>query len=340
MDPVSQAVLGAAAAQAAFGRRLGRTATACGVVGGMLADADVVIRSAADPLVAMEYHRHFTHALVFVPVGGLLAALPFLLTRAGRRRWRAVLGASTIAYATHAPLDALTSYGTLLFWPFSRERIALDWLSIIDPLFTLPLLALVVAAWAWQRPRFAAAGLLFAAAWAVFGAVQHARATAVQVAVAASRGHRIEHGRTTPTLGNLVLWRSVYVAGGALWADAVRVAPFGRTAFVPGESVLHVVAPTAPAGVDPERAARDFARFAWFADGLVARHRGEPTVLADMRYSLRTEGFEPLWGIRFLPSPAPPRVEWVELMLERRDGFGELWSLLRGASDRLVDAPG
>lgn len=337
MDPISQGVLGAAAAQAAFGSRLGRTATACGVVGGMAADLDVVIRSAADPLVAMEYHRHFTHALAFVPIGGLLAALPFLLTRSGRQRWRAVLGAATVAYATHAPLDALTSYGTLLFWPFSRERVALDWLSIVDPLFTLPLLALVLAAWAWQRPRLAGAGLLFAAAWAGLGALQHARAESVQTQLAASRGHAVEHGRTTPTLGNLVLWRSVYVANGSLWADAVRVAPFGRAAFVPGQSVPHVAAPPDDAHGDRDRIVRDFARFAWFADGLVARHPADTTVLADMRYSLRTEGFEPLWGIRFLASPVPPHLEWLDIMLERRDRFGDLWAVLRGSSERLVE---
>ena len=51
-----------------------RRAAFIGLVAGVLADADVFIR-ADDPLIVLEYHRHFTHALLFVPVGALIAAL-------------------------------------------------------------------------------------------------------------------------------------------------------------------------------------------------------------------------------------------------------------------------
>jgi len=78
VDPVSQAVVGAAAAQVFLTDRLGKQAFACGAVGGLLPDSDVLIRSTADPLLAVEMHRHFTHALALVPIGGLIAALPFL----------------------------------------------------------------------------------------------------------------------------------------------------------------------------------------------------------------------------------------------------------------------
>ena len=37
-------------------------------------------------------------------------------------------------------LDAATSYGTRLFWPFSDERAGWDWIAIVDPAFTVPLL--------------------------------------------------------------------------------------------------------------------------------------------------------------------------------------------------------
>ena len=91
MDPVSQAVVGAAAAQVFLTDRLGKQAFACGAVGGLLLDSDVLIRSTADPLLAVEMHRHFTHALALVPIGGLIAALPFLGMRDNRRRWRAII---------------------------------------------------------------------------------------------------------------------------------------------------------------------------------------------------------------------------------------------------------
>lgn len=122
MDPVSQAVVGATAAQFALTDRLGKRAFACGAVGGLLPDLDVLIRSAADPLLAVEMHRHFTHALAMVPAGGAIAALPFLMTRDNRQRWRAIVAACTLGYASHAPLDVLTSYGTLWLGPMRSKR--------------------------------------------------------------------------------------------------------------------------------------------------------------------------------------------------------------------------
>src|SRR5690606_3510751 len=124
MDPVTQGLLGAAAAQVLLGRRLGRRAWLYGAVGGMAADLDVLIRSSDDPLVALRYHRHFTHSLAFVPVGGVLSALPWVLrTRFAEHRRSIVLG-TTAGYATHALLDAFTSYGTMLWWPLSQARVA------------------------------------------------------------------------------------------------------------------------------------------------------------------------------------------------------------------------
>ncbi len=41
----------------------------------MAADLDVLIKSSTDPLLALEYHRHFTHSLLFIPVGALVCTL-------------------------------------------------------------------------------------------------------------------------------------------------------------------------------------------------------------------------------------------------------------------------
>jgi len=92
MDPLTHALLGATAAQAALGHRLGRRAWLPGALGGLLPDADILIRSTADPLLAIEYHRHFTHAFAFIPVGGVVAASPWLVQRRYRADWRPLTG--------------------------------------------------------------------------------------------------------------------------------------------------------------------------------------------------------------------------------------------------------
>jgi inner membrane protein len=339
VDPVSQAVVGAVAAQAAFTRRLGARAALYGAVGGALADADVLIRSAADPLLAVEMHRHFTHSLAFVPLGGVLAALPFLVRRGGREHWRAIVAACTLGYATHAPLDILTSYGTLWLWPFSRERLELDWMSIVDPLFTLPLLLLCLLAALRASRRIALAAVAFGLLYIAAGGVLHERTATVASSLAASRGHSVTHARAMPTLGNLLVWRSAYVADGAIHADAIRVAPWAAPAVLAGASVALVDAP--PLAEDAPvalrlRYERDFGRFSWFADGFVARDPADPTVLGDMRYSLSTEGFAPLWGVRFHADGRAVPVEWVSMTGHRgRDGLAELWQLVTGRSPRL-----
>src|SRR5262245_54624375 len=126
MDSITQGVLGAAVAQSIMSRRLPRGAGLIGAIGGMAADLDILIRSSNDPTLAWLFHRHFTHSLFFIPIGGLIAAIPFLLMDRFKGFKREVVMASMIGYATHAPLDIFTSYGTQLFWPFSNYRVALD----------------------------------------------------------------------------------------------------------------------------------------------------------------------------------------------------------------------
>ena len=143
MDPVTQGALGASWAEpAGRGGQLGAAAV-IGAAAGMAPDLDLLIRSRTDPLLAIELHRHFTHAFAFVPVGALVCAI-LLYPLIGRSlRFRVCYGFSLLGYASHGLLDACTGYGTLLLWPFSSERIAWDLVSVIDPLFTVPLIACV-----------------------------------------------------------------------------------------------------------------------------------------------------------------------------------------------------
>ncbi|MBK9705794.1 MAG: metal-dependent hydrolase [Acidobacteria bacterium] len=155
MDPITQGILGAAASQSIMKRRLPKGAGWIGAVGGVAADLDVLIHSASDPTIGWLYHRHFTHSLAFIPVGGFLAALPFLFLTRFKNHRRDVILSSIIGYATHGLLDAFTNYGTQLFWPFSNHRVAWDWIGIVDPIYTLILL---VGVWLTARSSANEAG--------------------------------------------------------------------------------------------------------------------------------------------------------------------------------------
>ena len=150
MDPLTQGLLGATIGQAAYGRRLGRSAIVWGALGGMLPDIDVVA-SAAGPMGEFLYHRGPTHSLWFGPVSGAL--LGYWLWQHGRQRgapgtradW---VGLMILAIFTHPLLDLFTTYGTQLLSPLSNHRFALDAVAIIDPIYTLMLVGAVgVGAW-------------------------------------------------------------------------------------------------------------------------------------------------------------------------------------------------
>lgn len=330
MDPLTQGLLGGAAAHVVFGRRLGSRALLIGAAGGVLPDADVFIRSAADPLLAVEVHRQFTHALAFIPFGGFIASLPWLVRRANRALWKTIAGAAIVGYATHGVLDACTTYGTQLLWPFSDARVAWDAISVIDPIFTLTLLVGTIAAAMRRSPRRAAIALGLCLVYLFAGAVQRDRASRVQEQLAAAREHPIARGKVFPTIGNNLVWRSLYRSGDMLYVDRIRVPWFGEPRFSPGTSVRVVREDgLAPAEKSVPRVVEDFRRFRWFSDGWLARDADDPSVIGDVRYSMRTDAFDAIWGIRFHPGRAIP-TEWVNHSRSRKVDLGDLWNEISG----------
>lgn len=342
MDVITHGLLGGVAAQAVAGRVLPRSAWLIGLAAGMAPDLDVFIRPASDPLGGITYHRHFTHALAFIPIGALLAAALFLPWRRFAGRRGAVFLAALVGYATHGLLDTCTTYGTVLLWPFSEARLSWDLIGIIDPLFTgVLLVGLVVAARLKQHTRrIAVTACGLAVAYLVVGAVQQARVLAVQRELAAARGHKIERGRAMPTPINLVLWRSLYEAEGRLWADSVRVS-FVRSATVRvGASAPRLtLAELESNGPLTPPARRLFQRFNWFADGYVAYDAAGNGTIGDMRYSARPDVFASAWGIQLPSGDESPAHGFVRLSGARSEGFGYMWNALLGRDRGFLPLP-
>lgn len=156
MDIVTQALLGAASAQAVAGRRLGRRATYWGALGGVLPDLDILARALWGPWSGMLHHRGVTHSLWFGPVIGPI--LGYGVWRYCRRsapdsdvghpgaapQLRAWMLLFLVSLWTHPMLDVFTAYGTQLLAPFSRQRFAFNGVGIVDPFYSLVLLVGVV----------------------------------------------------------------------------------------------------------------------------------------------------------------------------------------------------
>jgi inner membrane protein len=327
MDPISHAALGGACAQSGSRQSKLPAAMIVGCLAGMAPDVDFVIRSSTDPLLFLEYHRHFTHSLAFIPIGSLICAAalhPFA------RKWLSLLECylfSLLGYATHGLLDACTTYGTLLFWPFSSQRVAWDNVSVVDPAFTLPVIVLIAIAYRRRRPWLARAALVYAVAYLGLGLLQEQRALDVGAALARSRGHAAHRARAMPTIGNLVLWRHVYEYEGRFYVDAIRVA--ANSSVFEGSSLERFDAAALP-WLDPSSTqARDIERFRRFADGYLGVAAGNPNRLVDLRYSALPNDVIGIWGIVLDPgATADAHVAFTTSLTASQGGFRALRRML------------
>ncbi len=334
MDILTHGLLGGTLAQSCSRKSETRIATIVGFLAALLADADALIRSAADPLLTLEYHRQFTHSLVFIPAGALLASLilwPVFKAFGHPLGFRRIYLYALLGCATSGLLDACTSYGTHLLWPFTDARIAWSIVPIFDPLCSLILGAAMFVGLRWSKTLPARIGLLLAAAYLSVGWFQHQRAEDTMRAIIVLRGHEAEKLTVKPTMGNLLLWRSIYRDGGIYYVDAVRAGVGETTRVYPGNTVrafdlsrdLPALAPTSVLH-------RDIRRFDFFSDGYLALHPEDPGLLGDVRYAMLPTIVRPLWGIRLDMQHPEAHVQFETSRRMSRQEIDRFIGMLRG----------
>ncbi|HYF60165.1 MAG TPA: metal-dependent hydrolase [Burkholderiaceae bacterium] len=329
MDSLTQFVLGASVAAATTGRRspTGR-AVLWGGVCGTLPDLDAFVRY-GDPILDMVLHRSHSHGLFWLAIAslplGLLAALVFR----ERDRWRRWWAATALALLTHPLLDAMTVYGTQLARPFSDHPFAVGSIFIIDPMYTVPLLVGMVAAWRMREHRglaWNAAGLALSTAYLAWSALAQQHVETIVARELARRSIAAERVLVTPTAFNTVLWRVLvverdgYREGFLSLLDDLDRIDFDR--FDRGAPLL------ASAGALPMPA-----RLADFAHGFVAMaERDGRATITDLRM-----GQEPFYVFRFVVarreggawSPVSPS-ELVGGRPELGRGLDWLWRRMQG----------
>mgnify|MGYP005841262201 CR=1 FL=1 len=305
MDTVTQIGLGAAVGEAVLGRRIGRRAMLWGGVGGLLPDLDVLV-PLGDAVRNVTYHRGPSHSLfvlaAFTPLLVYLILKIHPRTAVYRARW---LWLVFLAFVTHVLLDCLTVYGTQIFWPLSTPPVMWSTLFIIDPAYSLPLLAGVMAALVMSRSR--GGGHLVNSICLVLSTLYilwsiGAKLHVEQAARDSLRQQNIGYSAllTTPTAFNTLLWRILamsddgYYEGYYSLVDSKRGLAFVR--YPVNRDLL--------AGVEGHWPVK---RLQWFTHGFYAVQRvGEEIVMTDLRM-----GMEPDYTFRFRvamagdPHPVP-----------------------------------
>lgn len=302
MDSLTQMVLGAAVAAAVVPAKMRRRALVYGAALGTLPDLDVLVRY-ADPVSNMTLHRSYSHSLLLLPFVAIvlwwLARRYDAAVAAAPRRW---LAAFLLALVTHPLLDAFTIYGTQLWWPIDPTPIGLGSMFIIDPLYTLPLLIVVILVALRPKPNASPRGE-FALPWAL-----GLSSTYLMWSVLAQQ-FVLERARSDPNRPNspdsmllatpapftTLLWRVIQRQPGSF--DEAYMSLLADSAPVPW--VRH------PSRDDlrPQLAGHPpYDRLAWFNQGWYSLHAADQRViLSDLRM-----GSEPLYVFAFALAEQTP----------------------------------
>tara|TARA_Y100000994_G_scaffold20447_1_gene14943 strand:- start:368 stop:1375 length:1008 start_codon:yes stop_codon:yes gene_type:complete len=295
MDPISQGAVGALAAQASARTKHITKITLIGCLAGLAPDLDVLIQSPEDPILFLEYHRQFSHSLIFIPFGSLIVAVAVSAFFKGSINFKTIYFASFMGYATHGLLDACTSYGTQLFWPFSTERVSWNNISIVDPLFTLPVIFLIIVALKTKKKLIS----LMAVGWSVIylslGLIQYERTLSAAIKLADSRGHNAQRLTLKPSFGNIVLWKAIYQTDKNYYVDAIRTTYSSQwcsgTTIEKFEYDYHT-----PLLDRKSQQGKDIERFRWFSQDYLG-FDSDSSLITDIRYSMLPNEVSPMWGL-------------------------------------------
>lgn len=239
MDSFTQIVLGAAVGNAVLGKKIGNKALLYGAIAGTIPDLDVVFGKFTDTITAIEWHRGFSHSILFcIVMSPLLGRLVNKLERKLNLGWKPWAKLFFWGLFTHSLLDAFTTWGTQIFWPLDIH-IAFNSIFVIDPLYTVPFLVCTVGAMFFKRTskkrqRLNNLGLILSSCYLLVAVAVKLIVTHKFEAALQEQGIVYSEISTRPSPMNIVLWNAnIATADSYLISDysVFDTAPITFTAY-------------------------------------------------------------------------------------------------------------
>lgn len=301
MDSITQGLLGATIAQAAYRERLGGRAVVWGAICAVAPDFDFLAGLAGD-WAGLMHHRGLSHSLL------VLTAVTPLVGWIGHRfgkgagNWWGWITLTWWALVTHPLLDGFTSYGTQLFAPITDTRFAWDGVAIVDPVYTVPLLvAVLVAARRAGRSvrsrKVAIAALAFTQAYLGFGLFQSRSAKAEAERDLRRRGFEPVRVRAFPTVLNAFVYR--VVAHDAEGNYRLTMVSRTRSRKLQWTALSSSEDPLVERVLSSERGKQ----YRWFCDDLFvatvdrSSEQGAEVTVSDLRYGSVIDPRISMWGV-------------------------------------------
>lgn len=324
MDTLTQALLGGAVGYAVAGRKAPRKALLVGAAIAILPDLDIFIQHSND-LDTMTLHRSWTHSWLIQSFLAPLIAL--LISRFDKqldfKTWWLIIW---LVFVTHAGLDALTVYGTQLFWPFMPSPASVGSVFIIDPVYSLLLLTGFI--WVLFKPshlrshRLMLGALIFSTAYLGWGLGAQQWITHQALAELQKQQIKFDHLQVSAAPLNTVLWRVLGV-NEDFYYEGFRSVFDGDAAWAlreyPRGGMLQQQAEAIPA----------IEQLNWFTRGLFKLSEQEDKLIAtDLRM-----GAEPYYFFQFqlakLTEETWQAIEPVQVQTDREIKAGLIWTWRR-----------
>ncbi len=325
MDTPTHGLVGRLVARSIWPDEKGRGLVNLVTVTSMLPDIDVFLSS--DALEGLQTHRGVTHSLLGAAIGAV--AVAWIARRVGLKHvpFHRVYGVSLFGLLLHILFDLVTSYGTMIFAPFSNYRACFDVLFIIDPYLDLILIGGLLLGWRGLANR-ARGYRLGAVALAVYMGLNIA-ITGVSLLHlerwASSKGLRVEEKAAVPLPFSPLHRRGVVLSGGR-WYDV----PVSLFAGAEGEAEDYPSALSDPrlAGLWERRDGRIYGWFARFPVVPQPLEGGaEDLLVQDLRFMIRPDGLGWLGSVA-LEAAVDHNPEFLKRrmfsLLVKRDAEGRL----------------
>ncbi|MBT8184223.1 MAG: metal-dependent hydrolase [Eudoraea sp.] len=332
MDSLTQIVLGAAVGEAVLGKKVGNKAALYGAIAGTIPDLDIVSRYFVDLVTATEWHRGFSHSILFaVLMAPLLGILISKIERKSAASWKDWSRLMFWGLFTHPVLDAFTTWGTQLFWPFDL-RLAFQNIFVIDPLYTIPFLLFLILALRQkrgtsERRKFNRLGLILSSTYLGITLVLKGLAYRQFTENLTSQGIEYREMDIRPTPFNAILWTANIDSGNAYLIGEYSFFDSKPIQFTSYEKNHHLLGSL--------RTAEKVERLIAIAEGwYIISKMGNTLYFNDLRFGILSKGAE---GTKFAFSYALLNEkeglvvkEAPKYTEEARKLFSKQWTRLKG----------
>lgn len=284
MDSLTQIVLGASVGAVVGGKQYGKKAALLGAIMGTMPDLDVIFSDPENPIYSMTAHRGFSHSILFAVLATPLFAFLISKIKYFKTSFRDVRLHILVflAFLTHMLLDAMTIYGTQLFWPSSIAPVGVGSIFIIDLLYTLPVIVGLIWFLCTQSIKAASIGLIISTLYLIWSASAQYYVTQLAKSQLPDTTTQI---LAQPTPFNTLLWRVV-----AMTDQGYDVGYYSL--FDKDQNIKFKKSSSSPALKKDLQDTYAVSRMSWFTKGFYdIRTEGNQIILADLRMGLEPDQY-------------------------------------------------